>query len=202
MKQPFAFDYEQERFRDGFTRFVMIGTIGDQTVPIGNSIAIARAAGYVDTRTYDGRYGMTENQYLTTNFVYEGIAELDRFPEFPNTLFDPDDLDLGNFRARNAPDEPRPNPDGNPPLLATVAHDDGSFSGLRLPYLRTTGEHTFNVPNPAAAFDVATFMTNHVGWYLSNSGRVLSDDLCLVDQFMTGCMFYDYENYDAPIIAR
>ncbi len=202
MKQPFSFPYEQDRFQDGFTRFLMIGTIGDQTVPIGNSIAIARAAGYVDSRRYDGRYGMTENQFLTSNFVYEGIAELNRFPEKPNTLFDPDDLDQGRFRSRDNPDDPRPNPDGDPPLLATVQHADGSYSALRLPYLRVTGEHTFNVPNPAAAFDVATYMTNHVGWYLSNSGNQLTDELCLVDSLLAECSFYDYESYEAPIIQR
>jgi hypothetical protein len=202
MKQPFDFPYEDPRFQSGFTRFMMIGTIGDETVPIGNSIAIARAAGYVDTRTYDARYGMTENQFLARNFVYEGVSSLNRFPEFPNTLFDPDNLDQGFFRARNAPDDPQPNADGDPPLLATIEHSDGSISGLRLPYLRTDGEHTFNVPNPAAAFDVATFMTNHVGWYLSNSGRVVVDDLCLADQLLTGCGFFDYETYEAPMIAR
>lgn len=202
MNQPHEFPYEDERFQNGFTRFLVTGTIGDDTVPIASSIAIARAAGYLGLYRYEGDYQSTQNQWLIDNWVYEGIADLNRFPEYPDTLFDPDDLDQGRFRARNAPDDPDPNPDGDPPLRAEIEHDDGSISGLRLPYIRTDGEHTFNVPNPDSSFDIATFMTHQVAWYLINSGRILSDDLCLVDALLAECSFFDYESFEAPPIGR
>ncbi|MGM0558544.1 MAG: hypothetical protein ACQEVA_19320, partial [Myxococcota bacterium] len=71
-------------------------------------------------------------------------------------------------------------------------------SGLRLPYLDTRGEHTFNAPRPDDPFDVPMFMTNQVGWYLANQGRELSDDPCLQELYMDQCQFFDSESYEPP----
>lgn len=195
-ENPLEFPYETPEFRSGFTNFLMAGTVGDQTVPISSSISIARTAGIVDTSRYDARYGKTENQFLIDNFVYEGIEWLDRFPDFPGTLFDADDLDRGQFMQPGVEQVP-PNPDAQNPTRATIVSEHG-FNALRLPYLDVEGEHTFNAPLVGTGFDSTTFMGNQVGWYLINRGHQLSDDACLVDNLMQDCEFYDFETFSPP----
>lgn len=196
-ENPLEYPYEREDFQTGETNMLVVGTLGDQTVPISTGVAHARAAGIVDVTVPDQRYGKPENQFLIDNFVYEGIHWLNRFPEYPNTLYDPDDLDRGMFISDRQPDNPDPNPDATAPVRATVRTPTG-ISALRLPYLDTHGEHTFNVPRPDEPFDVPMFMANQVGWYLSNQGRELSDDPCLQELYMDNCEFFDTETYEPP----
>lgn len=197
-KDPLSFPYEDERFRSGATNLLMVGTVGDQTVPISSEIAIARAAGVLDVDRFQPEYEQTDNQFLIDNFVYEGIPWLDRFPDHPNTLFDADDLDEGAFRAAGFPLVEDPNADARTPLRATIQTNGDAVSGLRLPYLATDGEHTFNAPNPSAAFDVPSFMTNQVGWYLLTSGREIKNDRCLEELSMANCDFWDKESDTPP----
>lgn len=197
-KHPLEFPYEDERFRVGNTNLLMVGTVGDQTVPINSSINIARAAGILDVMRSDSRYGMTENQYLIQNFVYEGIPWLNRFPDYPNVLFDADDLDDGTFKMVGEEDVEDPNPDADFPVRATIRTNGDGISALRLPYLNVRGEHTFNAPNPSAPFDMPSFMTNQVGWYLLTSGRELIDDPCIEELAMTNCDFFDPETFTPP----
>ncbi|RAL23683.1 hypothetical protein DL240_05860 [Lujinxingia litoralis] len=197
-KRPLNYPYESEAFRVGGTNFLAIGTLGDQTVPISAAIAIARAAGVVEVLAEDPRYGMPENQFLIENFVYEGIANLDRFPSHPGTLFDPDNLDGGKWRRPDQPDNITPKPVAETPLRATVQTDYGT-SALRFGYLSIGGEHTFNAPRPEDAFDIHTFLTNQVGWFLATGGKTLSDDHCLEKMPMTGCEFFDRSRYENPL---
>lgn len=186
---PFSFPYEDERFKEGTTNFLMMGTIGDQVVPISNSLAIARSAGIIDLKNEDGTRKMTQNQFLVRNSVYEGVAWFNRFVKFPDSLFDPDDLDNGTFK-------PGENKDADDPLRITISTTpDRGVSGLRLSYLSLTGAHTFNAPTPAATFDAASFMTNLVTLYLANSGSSISDDPCMADLSMKSCTFMDIENF-------
>jgi len=196
--RPFEYPYESEHFRVGHTNFVMAGTVGDQTVPISNSITIARTAGVLNTHTEDDRYpGLTENQFLIDNFVYEGIARFNRFDGLPNTLFDADDLDEGLFRIPGQPDNVNTNVDAAIPTRATIQTPYG-YSALRLPYLKVTGEHTFNAPLTDTGFDATTFMTNWVGWYLIHRGQKFSDDICLEANDMTDCEFIDIDTFEPP----
>ncbi len=195
-ENPLEFPYERPEFQSGHTNFLMTGTVGDQTVPISSSISIARTAGILDTGRYDARYGKTENQFLIDNFVYEGIYWLDRFPDFPGTLFDADDLDQGGFEQPGVDAVP-PNPDAESPTRADIVTPYG-ISGLRLPYLDVEGEHTFNAPLAGTGFDTTTFASNQVGWYLINRGFELSDDPCLVQTSMDDCEFYDFETFSPP----
>lgn len=188
--RPLEFPYESEPFQRGDTNFLTIATVGDQTVPISSSIAIARAAGAIETLEPDYYYEMPKNQYLIENYVYEGISWLDRFPSYPNTLFDPDVLDGDRW------DGPKPN--AAPPVRATRYTDTG-VNALRFGYLDPTGEHTFNVPDPSLPFDAAAFLTNQVGWFLSSGGVVLTDELCLEDFFMSGCGFFSPETFSNPL---
>ena len=197
---PIHFPYEQPRFQHGKTNLLMVGTVGDTTVPINTSINIARAAGIIDVTRNDPRYGMTENQYLIKNQVYEGLSWLDRFSGFPDTLFDADDLDNGTFHDVGREDLNPHNPDAIHPVRSTIPTNDDGLSALRLPYLRSTGEHTFNAPNPSAMFDMPSFMTNQVGWYLLTQGKELIDDPCIETLSMQGCEFFDVETFQPPRI--
>lgn len=196
--RPLEFDYEKEPFRRGTTNFLTIGTLGDQTVPISSHIAIARTAGVVETLMEDSRYGMPANQYLIERFVYEGISNLNRFPDYPNTIFDPDNLDEGKWRSPSAPELEDPKPAATHPVRAQVETPYG-LSALRLGYLRRRGEHTFNAPDPSQPFDIHSFLTNQVGYYLSTGGKEISDDHCLEDLLMRDCPFYDIETFENPL---
>ncbi len=192
-RQPLEFPYEREGNRTSQTNALLVGTLGDQTVPIDSAMALARAAGALDFMHEDPRYGTTQNQYLVHEHVYEGISHFNRHPDFPNMLFDPDDLDQGKWRSAR---DGRPSPESDAPLRATVQSPQGGLIALRLPYLDERGEHTFNAPNPSLSFDIHTFMLNQVGWFLANGGRQLSDDPCLErDVSMASCAFFDRETF-------
>ena len=198
-EEPLTFPYESKQFQDGGSNVLVIPTVGDPKVPIATEIGLARIGGIINTLDNDPRYGMTANQFLTKNFVYEAIPWLDRFPKYPNTLFDIDDLDRGEFRTKNNPDLVDPNPDATTPFRATVETPYG-MSGMRIPYVKETGDHGFFLPTPSNHFDIDSFMANQIGYYFATGGKVLSDDLCLEDLFMTECDFYDYDSWTRPDI--
>lgn len=198
--RPASYPYEHEPFTHGDTNFLMAGTVGDQTVPISSGIAIARSAGILETMKADPRYGVPESQFLIDHFVNEGIYWLNRFPDYPDTLFDADDLDRGLFHDPDRDAVP-PNKDAEVPLRSTIRTSSG-ISALRLPYLRTSGDHTFNAPLTGTNFDTTTFMTNQVGWYLIHRGLVLSDDPCLEQNLMPECSFYDAGTFTPPDLFR
>ncbi len=178
---------------------LVVPTVGDPKVPVATEIAMARMAGIIDRLKLDERYGMTANQFLTTNFVYEAIPWLDRFANYPNALFDIDDLDRGGFRTKNNPENEDPNPDAVAPFRATVKTKYG-VSAMRIPYVRETGDHGFFLPTPSNNFDIDSFMANQIGYYFATGGTVLSDDVCLEDLFMTECAFFDYANWKRPSV--
>ncbi len=199
VQAPLKYPYETDQFKTGWTNMLVSVTAGDQTVPVNTGLALARATGVLDPMTKVDEYGTTENQFLVDNYVYEGIWWLDRFPDYPKTLFDADDLDRGAFRSPADPDNDDPNMDAKHPLRATV-HTDHGVSALRLPYLNVHGEHTFNVPRTDRGFGIAMFMTNSVGWYLANYGQTISDDPCMESLFMEDCSFFDADTFQRPAI--
>ena len=201
-ERPLHFPYEDEPFRIGKTDMLVVGTVGDQTVPINTALTLARSAGILDSRGLEPAYKSTPNQFLVENYVYEGISWLDRFPSHPDALFDPDDLDRGMFVDPDAPENKAPNPDATNPLRATV-ETPGGTSALRLPYLETEGAHTFNAPRSGDPFDVPSFMTNQVGWYFATEGKKLRDDPCL--QMMPledHCPFFDPKTFEGPMLGE
>jgi hypothetical protein len=86
-------------------------------------------------------------------------------------LFDPDDLDNGTD-GTGAPSEE--------PMRMSVQHA-GGVGGLRMPYVETTGDHGFGLPEPSRAFDINTFEILQVASYVAGGGRSISDDPCLED---------------------
>lgn len=196
-RQPLEYPYEAPDFQRGHANMLVVGTLGDSTVPINTALSLARAAGALDSLELVEEYQTTQMGFLIDNYVAEGVFWLDRFADYPNTLFDPDDLDRGQFISPRDPDNPDPNPDAEVPLRATVDTERG-VSALRLAYLNTRGEHTFNVPRNDTGFDVSTFMTNQVGWFLGNLGTTISDDPCQEELFMTECSFFDPNTFKVP----
>ncbi len=107
-------------------------------MPINTGITLARSAGLLrfdpdspDTLPADRRRadGKTEHQVLFDMWVHEGLEKLERFPERPGRLGDPDDLD------RNTDGFNAPSPDE--PLRATRYDDQGRpVAGVRFAYLR------------------------------------------------------------------
>lgn len=192
---PLDYPYETPEFRSGWANMLVIGTLGDQTVPINTALSLARSAGILDATAEVPEYGSTQNQYLLDHYVAEGIYWLDRFPDYPGSIFDPDDLDRGQFYSPRLPDTMDPNPDAEIPLRATV-HTDEGIGALRLPYLSIRGEHTFNIPRTDRGFDISTFMTNQVGWYMANYGREISDNPCMEELFMSDCEFFDIDSFE------
>ena len=89
-------------------------TAGDANVPISTGINMARAAGLLgdwsrdeqrpaeegwrELFAVDPRYGTSIDQWLTDNYVIEGIGTLQRWgsnPVNPNVLFDPENISDG-----------------------------------------------------------------------------------------------------------
>jgi hypothetical protein len=152
------------------TNLLLIVTGGDTTVPVATGVALARAAGIVDFRKVDPRYGKTDNQVLIDSYALEGLSRLRRY-NGKKIVIDVDDISNG----QHAPDNPRI----DPPMRLSIDHGGGGRSALRIPLLDPKGQHAFLVPNPQADFDNDQFLIHQVGRFLSSAGRELSDDPCM-----------------------
>ena len=150
---------------------VVMPTPGDMVVAINGGIALARAAGYIDRHNIDERYGMTQDAWLIDRQVVRGIEAYGPWTDDDGNpvLFDADDLDNGTDEL-GAPSDA--------PLRATITTSSG-VSGLRLPYVKTTGTHGFTLPNPSLAFDINSFGINQITRYFQTQGQELNDDPCL-----------------------
>jgi hypothetical protein len=188
-RRPLRFEYEPV-YKDGATNALVVGTLGDQTVPIDTGIALGRALGVVGLHSPDPRFGAkSQHQELVDKFVYEGIWWLNRFRDFPEALYDPDNLDRGRFVSRR--NRPKP-PTAQPMRLMAPSNYWQGTNALRLPYLDERGEHTFNAPNPTLPFDIHSFMLNQTGWYLATGSQEVRDDECMeADLNMSSCEFFD-----------
>lgn len=171
-QNPFEELTEIDPTRDPARHVLVVGALGDKTVPVSSQINMARVAGYIG-QDIDPDYGKSEDQVLIDNYVCEGLDRLQRFGPDTSPLYDPDDLD------RNQDGYDAPSPD--PPLRATVTLPDGGQGGLRLPYIRPEGEHGFRLQSPHKDFDIDTFMNNQIAWYFQRRGMEIIDDICLED---------------------
>jgi hypothetical protein len=148
-------------------------TIGDPVVMIGSGIALARALGLVDWRTVDDRYGMSVDQWLVDREVVHGLEEFGPYRDAAGSpiLFDPDDLDEG-MDPYGAPSDA--------PLRSTLTHANGTVA-LRISYIRPTGTHAIEAPNPDLSFDQSLYTLNMLTHFLHVHGATVSDDRCLED---------------------
>ncbi|MEZ4460302.1 MAG: PA14 domain-containing protein [bacterium] len=200
-KRPLQFPYETNpNFRDGATNVFFVPTAGDSAVPVATGYAMARIAGVLDYQNIDPRYGMSENQYLIENYVYEGIYWLDRFPDYPGTLFDQDDLDGGKFTTDRFPERGSdPNADAENPVRATVQTARG-ISALRVPYQDVQGNHGIFLPEPTLTFDIDGFMSNQISYFFAHGGEKFTDDPCMADFSLESCAWYDRDTWQRPVV--
>ncbi|MBI2890057.1 MAG: hypothetical protein HYY13_04655 [Nitrospirae bacterium] len=178
---PLDFSYDPDiKPEDVPVPVLVVNTVGDMNVPISSGISIARAAGVIDlTSEKADTGGRTENEIILDHFVAEGAERLRRFSGPPwsddrSILFDLDDLDDGTDSYR-APDL---RAEGYPPLRVMRATPNG-VSGMRIPYMRDTGQHCFGPSNPSRPFNVENFIMNQAAAYFLFDGRRLPDDACL-----------------------
>lgn len=146
---------------------------GDPIVNINTGVALARAAGLIEQDAIDDRYGMTVDAWLAEKGVIQGLEEHGGQTCADGTpcLFDPDDLDDGQD-GTGAPSEAP---------LRLVTETGVGVSALRMPYVRTTGQHGFGTPDVALPFDINTFAIFQIGSYLASGGTSVTDDPCLED---------------------
>jgi hypothetical protein len=173
---------------------LVVGTVGDTSVPVATAIALARAAGLV--AKVDPTYGRPVDEVLIQAGVVEGMANLQRLAD-PTTgplaalapflscagadcsgdvLVDPTSYSQGTD-GLNAP---RLNPPLLDQLTLGVRLPDQSLatSALLLPYLSRAGQHGFRSPQPDKSFDVDQFMANLMGRWFETRGRELHFDAC------------------------
>jgi hypothetical protein len=188
---------------DGPAPTLVVGTVGDPSLPVSSAIALARAAGIVEMNQPDPAYGIPIDQVLIEAGVVEGAARTQRFAsstfgpraDLPGhvrcddpagcngpVLVDPSgySCDATGANCTDGLDVPRLNPPLQQQLLKPVRMLDGStaFSGLLLPYLSPTGQHGFKSPQPQKAFDMDRYLANLIGRYFETKGREVRFDRC------------------------
>jgi len=149
---------------------LMMPTVGDDVVPIATGVALARAAGFIETTEVDERYGTTVDRWLVDRSVVHGYEELGPYTNDDGApvLFDPDDADDGTDGTGAPSDEP---------LRVTVPTAAG-VSGLRIVYADPRGSHGWFLPEPGPPFDTNTFSTMQAAWYLASRGQELLHEPC------------------------
>jgi hypothetical protein len=70
---------------------------------------------------------------------------------------------------------------------------------LTLPYIRITGQHSLNIPDPTDQFDINTFMINMIGAYFASGGTEVHWGLCMEDN---SCTEEDDGFYVPPVPAE
>ncbi len=155
---------------------LLIVTLGDPNNPVDIHAAVARAAGILPYLDADPRYGMSPNDWLIENHVYEGICGLGRHP--PNAagqevLFDPDAL--ADLAAGNGFDAPRPEPGRELRLDVPTA---SGRSGIRFAHMRPCGSHSFFITDPSKRFNADEYLNSLAGHYFASHGDRILDDAC------------------------
>ena len=170
---PHYFLRPYEKLGGNQTNVLLMPTIGDSIVPVSAGIANARAAGLINQTEIDPRYGMSIDQWLVEKHVIQGVEQYGPYVDINGNqcLFDADDLDNG-LDETGAPSEA--------PLRISKQTDVG-ISGLRLPYVSTTGAHGFSFPQPSKPGDQNSFAINTISYYFYTNGQELSADPCMSD---------------------
>jgi len=150
---------------------LLIPTVGDMVVSVNSEIALARAAGIIDRKTIDDRYGVTADQWLIDTQVVRGLEEFGPYTVAGGEpgLFDPDDLDNGMDDYEAASDAP---------YRAELKTKSG-LSGMRIVYANPNGSHGFGAPDPTLAFDINVFAINQIARYMQTLGQEIEDDPCM-----------------------
>jgi hypothetical protein len=199
--EPLTYESTGETVR---THALLLGMVGDMSVPTANFGTLGRAWGRVSYLEPDPRYGAPVNQVLVENHIYEGVHLLNRFQygvegEYPEGVH----MDVENFsQGEDLWGDNVPRLD--PPLR--LAGDDGigGESGIFFAYARPYGEHGFPLPlelqfraeqecldacgedpdcdcSGIDVFDPAFFYFNMIGHYLATGGGDIATERCMAD---------------------
>jgi hypothetical protein len=181
---------------------VTITSQGDMNVPASSGVSFGRAAGLIDYRNSDSRYGKPDNQVLIDTYTAEAVDNLKRHVDSTGKGVH---LDVENFSQSDdiwGPSYPRL----DPPLRIGVDRTDrlGGVSASLFPLTQDTGRHGFGAPgemldrfrqqcrdrctmtggsdpcscNQAMSYDVGTFLISVLSDYLASNGTVLDLDRC------------------------
>ncbi len=161
------------------TRSLLVPMTGDPGVPISAGVALMRAAGALDYRNVDPRYGKTPQQQLIDVGFVEGVERSRRYldPRGKPVLMDADVLEAVRPGGNDGFGAPRLNPPIR--LLRRSERLGGGTVGALLPYMNPEGEHSFPIPDPGKGFDLGTLLINVFGSYLASGGETVSLEPCM-----------------------
>jgi len=157
------------------TNILELVCVGDQDVPVNTQATMGRAAGVIEHLEEEERLdGMTPNDWLIANYVYEGLARLERFDGYGRANFDPDDVDEGQdgFNVPAPPPEKR--------LRLKVQTPTGE-SGVRFAQMTPEGQHGVFPTGQEQGFSTFMYFANQVAHFFASGGTEIKDDLCLQD---------------------
>jgi len=77
LKSPLKFPLKGDQTR---SRFLLVTTVGDMSVPASSGITVGRAAGVIDYLHVDDRYGKPVNQVLLDTYTAESVNTFNRNP--------------------------------------------------------------------------------------------------------------------------
>ncbi|MBL8918397.1 MAG: hypothetical protein JNJ54_06020 [Myxococcaceae bacterium] len=164
------------------TRAFYINTMGDSGVPTATGVSLGRAAGLVDFKTVDPRYGKSVQQVLTDSGTVESVEASRRWLDRNGrpVLMDVDDLQALSTKGGDGFDVPR-----LMPALRLVrrnsAAQGGGMSGMLFPMMDPLGTHGFPLPTPERSFDLGSLLINQMTRYVATNGEQLDFSLCQLD---------------------
>ena len=164
------------------TRAFYINTMGDSGVPTATGVALGRAAGLIDFRTVDARYGKSVQQVLTDTGTVESVESSRRHLDMTGrpVLMDVDDLQRLSTKGGDGFDVPRLTPALRLVRQNTAAQGGGK-SGMLFPMMEPLGTHGFPLPTPERNFDLGSLLINQMTRYVATNGEQLDFDTCQLD---------------------
>ncbi|MBE2253758.1 MAG: hypothetical protein IAE78_29785 [Myxococcus sp.] len=160
------------------TRALLVPMTGDPGVPISTANALMRAAGFLDVRKVDPRYGKSMQQELIDVGFVEGVERSLRYRDSRNrpVLMDVDVLQS----VRPGGDDGFGAPRLNPPLRAYGPSEKiGGTVGALMPFMDPEGAHSFPIPDPGKSFDLGSLLINVFSSYLGSGGERVSLEPCM-----------------------
>ncbi len=181
---------------------LVLTSVGDMNVPAGSGVTYGRAAGLIDYKNADPRYGKPLNQVLIDTYMVEAVHLYKRYMDPAGNGVH---IDVENFASGGdmfGTNIPRL----NPPLRIGMGELDplGGYSAALFPYPEPRGRHGFDFPggmterardkcraecavvgppdpcgcDALQTFDLGYFMINMIATYFVSDGAELSADLC------------------------
>jgi hypothetical protein len=163
------------------TRAFYINTMGDSGVPTASGVMMARAAGLIDFKNVDARYGKSIDQLLLDTGVVEGAESSRRWLDANGRAVL---MDVDNLAAVSAVGDGFDVPRLTPPLRVVrqnSAAQGGGISAQLFPMMEPLGTHGFPQPKPELPFDLGSLLIHQMIRYVATNGEQLDFDPCQLD---------------------